>query len=320
MKKDNYLNEPELPWVEGREDRLFKRLVIIFVLLFLALGVIINQLSVPEIEQKKLVDVAPRLAKLILEKKKTPPPPPLKKVIKKPEPKKPKDKPKPKPKPKAKKPPVKKPPAPAPDKRAAAKKQAQQAGLIALSDELADLRDSFDFSDIAEQPQIKTGKQAETTVSTSKLLTAKATQGSGGIKTPTLPGKIKNSELAQRKTTSVSSRIESKQNIQARASSKTGRNAKRSQEEIERVFQKNKGAIFSIYNRELRKDPSLQGKVVIELTIAPNGSVTRAVIVSSELNHKKLERRLLSKIKKFRFASKQVPAITVTYPIDFLPS
>ena len=35
---------------------------------------------------------------------------------------------------------------------------------------------------------------------------------------------------------------------------------------------------------------------------------------------KKLERRLVSKIKKFRFASKKVPSVTVTYPIEFLPS
>ena len=319
MKADTPINEPNLPWVEGSEDRLFKRMVIIFSVLFLLLGFIINQLSVPEVKQKKLADVAPRLAKLILEKKKAPPPPPLKKVIKKPEPKKPKPKPKDKPKPKPKKV-LKKKLAPAPDKRAAAKKQAQQAGLIALSDELADLRDSFDFSDIAEQPQIKAGKQAETTISTSKLLTAKASAGSGGISTQSLTRKIKTSELAQRKTTAVSSSIQSKQKILAKAGKQNVRNATRSQEEIERVFQKNKGAIFSIYNRELRKDPSLQGKVVIELTIAPSGKVTKVVIVSSELNHKKLEKRLLSKVRKFRFANKKVPPITVTYPIDFLPS
>jgi TonB family protein len=318
-KNESSFNEPNLPWVEGSEDRLFKRLVIIFSIVFMLLGFIINQLSVPEVKQKKLVDVAPRLAKLILEKKKTPPPPPLKKVIKKPEPKKPKPKKKDKPKPKPKKV-VKKKPAPAPDKREAAKKQAQQAGLIALSDELADLRDSFDFSDIADQPQIKKGKQAETTISTSKLLTAKASAGSGGIATRSLTRKIKTRDLAQRKTTAVSSSIQSKQKIQAGADKQKTRNATRSQEEIERVFQKNKGAIFSIYNRELRKDPSLQGKVVIELTIAPNGKVTKVIIVSSELNHNKLEKRLLSKIKKFRFANKKVPAITVSYPIDFLPS
>ncbi len=318
MKVDQNMTEPCLPWVEGREDRLFRRMVIIFTLLFVALGFMINQIVLPEVKQKKLVEVAPRLAKLIMQKKKQPPPPPLKKIIKK-EPKKVKAK-KPKPKPKPKKKVVKKKPAPKPKKRASAKKQAQQAGLIAMSDELADLRDSFDFSDIADQPQIKSGQKAQTVISTSKLLTAKAGQGSGGIATRSLTRKIKTSELAQRRTTAVSSAIASKQKIQAKASQQKSRKATRSQEEIERIFQKNKGAIFSIYNRELRKDPSLQGKVVVELTIAPNGRVTKCIIVSSELNHKKLERRLVSKIRKFRFANKNVPVITVSYPIDFLPS
>ena len=314
--------EPNLPWAEGSEDRLFRRLVIVFIIIFMILGVILNNLSVPDIKQKKLVDISPRLAKLILEKKKIPPPPPLKKVIKKEEPKKKKEEKKPEPKKAKPKKEVKAKPKPKPkiDKREAAKKTAQQSGLIALSDELADLRESFDFSDIADTPQLKTGKQAETVVSTSKLLTAKATAGSGGIKTNTLQRKIKTSELAQRQTSSVKSTIQSSKKIAEKVSNQKTRTATRSQEEIERVFQKNKGSIFSIYNRELRKDPSLQGKVVIELTIAANGTVTKCVIVSSELGHKKLEKRLVSKIKKFKFANKKVPVFIVKYPIDFLPS
>jgi len=164
------------------------------------------------------------------------------------------------------------------------------------------------------------GKQAETVISPRDILTAKASKGSGGIRTNTLKRQVKGSELAQRKTSSVKSNIESGAKIAAKTSSQKGRSATRSQEEIERVFQKNKGAIFSLYNRELRKDPSLQGKVIIELTIAPNGKVTKCSIISSELGHKKLEKRLVSKIKKFKFANKKVPVITVTYPIDFLPS
>lgn len=307
--------EANLPWVEGKEDRLFRRLVIAFIIIFMLLGVIMNRIMLPEIEQKKLVDVAPRLAKLIMEKQKQPPPPP-------PPPKKEEKKPEPEKKPEVKKPEVKaKPkPKPKPDTRAAAREKAQQSGLIALSDELSDLRESFDFSDINSLPQKKTGKQAETVVSTTDLLTARATQGSGGIKTNSLNRQINTSELAQRQTSNVKSSIESSDKIVAKASSSSTRSATRSQEEIERVFQKNKGAIFSIYNRELRKDPSLQGKVIVELTIASNGRVTKCVIVSSELGHDKLEKRLISKIKKFQFASKNVPVITVSYPIDFLPS
>ena len=49
--------------------------------------------------------------------------------------------------------------------------------------------------------------------------------------------------------------------------------ASRSIEEIKLVFERNKGAIYAIYNRALREEPSLQGKVVLELKIAPSGEV-----------------------------------------------
>ena len=94
----------------------------------------------------------------------------------------------------------------------------------------------------------------------------------------------------------------------------------RSRDEIERVFQQYKGGIFNIYNRALRKDPTLAGKVVIELTIAPDGSVKAARILSSELGDEQLERKLILKIKRFKFSSSNVAEITVTYPIEFLPS
>jgi TonB family protein len=137
-----------------------------------------------------------------------------------------------------------------------------------------------------------------------------------------LTRKIETSELATRKTTSVSSNIKTTSTAKATGtgSSKLGPTATRSAEEIERVFQKNKGAIFTIYNRALRNNPSLAGKVVVELTIDPDGRVINVTIVSSELGDEKLERKLQLKIKKFKFSRADVPQITVSYPIDFLPS
>ena len=45
--------------------------------------------------------------------------------------------------------------------------------------------------------------------------------------------------------------------------------AARTREEIELVFDKNKSAIYALYSRALRENPALQGKVVLEVTIAP---------------------------------------------------
>ena len=312
------LQEPNLPWVDHQEDRRFRRIMIVTLLLFLGVGVALNTIKLPEVIQKNLVDVSPRLAKLILEKQKVKPPPPKKekpKEVKKKEPekKKPKKK-KEKPKPKPKKKEVKKP-----DAREVAKK----SGLIALSDELEDLRESFALDDVVKLPQQTSGKQEVKVATASDLLTSNAQKTSGGIKTDTLNRTIKTNELTQRQTTRVESKIEADSKKLAKASStksQQGTGVKRSADEIERVFQQNKGGIFNIYNRALRKNPSLAGQVVVELTIAPGGQVTAVKILSSELGDEALERKLILKIKKFKFSNSSVAEITVTYPIDFLPS
>ncbi len=304
-------SEPNLPWVETPEDRRFRRLSFTLLVIFMCLGLVLNMLTLPEPEQRKLIDVSPRLAKLILEKKKVVPPEPKiekPKVEKKKEPEKKtevkkKEAPKPKIKPKP-----------------TAREKAQKSGLIALSDELSDLRDSFDLDDALDLPQQTSGKKALKVKTESALLSSQAKQTSGGITTSNLTRKIESSELASRKTTSVTSSIESSQQTKQKIAKASGKTASRSEEEIERVFQKNKGGIFAIYNRALRKNPSLQGKVVLELTIDPSGVVSKVTILSSELNDKKLEKKLVLKIRKFKFAKANVTKISVTYPIDFLPS
>ncbi len=301
MSGINTWNEPFLPWVESENDRRFKKLLLVTVVVCMTLGAIIPFLPLPEVEQKALKDVSPRLAKLILEKKK-------KKVVA------------PKPKAEKKKKSKKKSKKKKPQKKKIqdARKKAERSGLIAMSDELADLRETFNVADLQEnKPLQKVGKAAVATRK-SAILTARAKSGSGGINTGSLSRVTGESALTGRKSTSVHSTIPSRNTT----SHRTGKNrqAARGEEEIESVFQRNKGAIFSLYNRALRRDPTLQGKVVIELTIAPNGRVVKVRIVSSELNNPKLEKKLVARIKMFRFAAKKVSQVTVTYPIDFLPS
>jgi len=303
MNAINTWQEPFLPWVESENDRRFKRYLITSLLVFMVLGIIWGNLPVPEQDEQELRPIPPRLAKLILEKKRQPPPPVVKPKAKKKEVTKKKT---------AKKKPRTK-------KQQTARKKAERSGLVALSDELADLRDSFDMAALDDNRlQQKVGKAAVPTTTNSAILSAKATKGSGGINTSSLSRNTGGNQLASRSTTNVTSSIPRRT---ARSSkSGGGRSAGRGEEEIERVFQKNKGAIFSLYNRALRKDPSLQGKVVMELTIAPNGKVVRCRIVSSELSDPALERKLVIRVKLFRFAARDVAQVTVSYPIDFLPS
>jgi TonB family protein len=316
MARSTATLEPNLPWAEHREDRVFRIVAIVMLLLFLGVGVTLNVIKLPEVVQKNLVDVSPRLAKLILEKQKVKPPPKKELVKKEVEKKEVKKKEKPK---KEKKKEVKK---------ESAREVAKKSGLIALSDELEDLREAFALDDALTLPQQTGGSQeVKIAAASGDLLTSGAQQSSGGIQTDTLNRNLKTSELAQRQTTSVESKIEPSAEKLAKASTTQkaqqqtqGQAGKRSADEIERVFQKNKGGIFNIYNRALRKNPSLSGQVVVELTIAPSGEVTRVEIVSSELGDEALERKLVLKIKRFKFSKAKVAEITVTYPIDFLPS
>ena len=91
-------------------------------------------------------------------------------------------------------------------------------------------------------------------------------------------------------------------------------------EEIELVFDRNKSAIYALYSRALREQPELQGKVVVQLTIAPSGAVTDCRVISTELNDSELERKLVARIRMFRFEEKDVEAMTTTKPIEFFPA
>ena len=81
-----------------------------------------------------------------------------------------------------------------------------------------------------------------------------------------------------------------------------------------------KGAIFAIYNRALRHDPSLQGKVVLELQIDPTGHVLDCRVVSSELPDQSLMDKIVSRIRMFDFGKKDVGTTTISYPVQFLPT
>jgi TonB family protein len=96
--------------------------------------------------------------------------------------------------------------------------------------------------------------------------------------------------------------------------------APRSMEEVRLVLERAKGSLYAIYNRALREDPTLQGKVVFEFTIAPSGSVTSVRVVSSELKSPDLEQKLVARFRLLDFKQEDVDTLITNYPIDFLPN
>jgi protein TonB len=70
----------------------------------------------------------------------------------------------------------------------------------------------------------------------------------------------------------------------------------------------------------LRRDSTLQGKLVLKITIEPSGVVSFCEVISSELEDDELQRKLIQRIKLFRFLEKDVAPVTTTKPIDFFPA
>jgi hypothetical protein len=96
--------------------------------------------------------------------------------------------------------------------------------------------------------------------------------------------------------------------------------AGRTDEEIQIVFDRYKAALYRLYNRELRANPALRGQMVLKLTIEPSGSVSFLELQSTDMNAPNLAAQVLERVRTFDFGAKDVAAITIVYPIDFLPA
>lgn len=154
------------------------------------------------------------------------------------------------------------------------------------------------------------------------IVTAGAARGSGGINTGQLSRDTGGAALAGRQMVSVSSPVASASSGVGAGSAVRGggRKAARSIEEVQLVFDRNKAAIYSIYNRALRENPALQGKVVLKITITSSGRVSACQVISTELDAPALERKIVMRVRLFDFGAKDVETMVVTYPIEFLPS
>lgn len=309
-----FYREYDLPWTTGRDqDKKFQRLLGIIFLICAVLIAVWPFIPVPEPDPFDIDDIPPRIAKLLLEEKPLPPPPV---VEPEPEPEVEDSEPEqvveetPEPEPE---------PEPVPDREEIAREQAQ-AALMPFAEDLADLVDNKLLDQVAEDREL-TASVGQAIRNERSMITSKVGTASGGINTAGMSRNTGGSGIAGRNTTRVVSSVAGIGQAGGAASrSGSSGKASRSREEIELVFDKNKGAIFALYNRALRRDPSLEGKLVLRLTIDPNGTVSFCEIISSELNDPELERKLVQRVKLFRFEARDVEAITTTKPIDFFPA
>lgn len=307
-----YYRTYDLPWTPSdAEQRRFRRVLGAVLGLFIGFGIVIPLLPDPPRPEAVPPAVPDRIIEFMLER--------------------PRPRPVLRPEPKVEVPPQAVPlpemeerehtPAPVAEAgpKADPRKKAAASGLLALSDQLAELRD-LDLDSKVEARPLNGGTGEKTRVDRA-LLTARVGEGSGGITVAKASSGFGggSTPLKSHATATVSSSVEAAPAAEAQRSGKSSK-ASRTREEVELVFDRNKAAIYSIYSRALRDNPGLQGKVVLEVSIAPSGEVTDCRIVSSELGDPELERKLVARVKMFRFEAKDVAPMTTTKPIEFFPA
>lgn len=212
--------------------------------------------------------------------------------------------------------------------RPTARQMAASAGVLALSDALRDLQEAAPRVAAASpvHGRRSTGERTDSTARS--VLLAGLSQGSGGI-----DGEVsEHGEVLGLPAPGLSGEAGLGGNLQgslgapgapSRGQERAGKQRKmgRSQEEIQEILDRNKSRMYALYNRELRRNPALQGKVVVSITIAPSGAVTDCTMVYSELDATSLERKLIVLIKRIDFGDKPgVPVVTTKVPIEFFPA
>ena len=311
-----------LPWHrQGEDEKRFRKVLFLAFLFSILLSWVLPLLRQPELKYKK-IEVPEHIAKIVKKREEE------KKIEQKPQEKLADRKDSSVPSKEAK---------PVTGETQKAREVAQTKGVLAFKNNFADLMEDSSPSKMGAQARISDsgkatpgpgtgGAFAPGDASTRSLITSQATGGSGGINTAGLSRQGAGSGGGGQSITGTGvrfARVESASGsggADDRPLSK-GLGPSRTDEEIQIVFDRYKAALYRIYNRELRIDPSLRGKMVLRITIETDGRVSSCSVKSTDLASLALSTDIVDRVLKFNFGDKQgVPAITILYPIDFLPA
>lgn len=302
---------------QGNRDTGYLRWLWGCVIVAFLVAITLSLVDVPEPERTTRADIPERVARFMVDQPKPPPEPA-------PEPEeKPKPLPVVEPEPVVERErPTEESQEPVTEEQKAAREEAEQSGLLAMGDKLDGLMDT---SGVDTMLGTESTGGASLGTSAAGYGEGDLAAASGRTQASGVAGNNVNVEgnaLARREI----ARVETPDSDGESGEGQSERNREgfaetgRTDEEVSLVFDRNKGALYSLYNRARRSTPGLQGRLVVEVTIAPSGEVTAVEVVSSELNSPSLEQRIRARILQFQFEQKEAETITIIYPIDFLPS
>lgn len=309
-----------MPWSsEGESENRFRRALLIAMLLTFFFGTVVPLVKLPVPDPTALVKVPERLAML------------LKKEPLKPEPIPERPKEKKKPTADEEKPTElqdKTQSAEATAKKKSARKKAESTGVLAFKSSFTDLMDETPVARLGAQARFsKNSPSAAGKARGSRSMVAMAGGSGGGS------GGIRNSDISRNVGSGgtgdkiggvgfarIASSLTGMEEEGGRALS-DGPGPARTDEEIQIVFDRYKALLYRIYNKELRKNPTLRGKILLRITIEPSGTVSKCTVESTNLGSPELVALIVARVKKFNFGPKDnVPKTTILYPIDFLPA
>ncbi len=111
-------------------------------------------------------------------------------------------------------------------------------------------------------------------------------------------------ELITRKGRATSTDVQRKGNIvveqvSAIADERGIRSESRDSDQVSEVINRHNSSIQYCYQRELKQNPDLKGKLVVRFTVTPEGKVKDIKVISSTLDNSSIERCVISRIKRW---------------------
>jgi hypothetical protein len=312
-----------MPWSRGaEEDRRFHRSLGSSLAASIAIALLLSMIAIPIRDRAEQIELPERVARLVRQERALPPPPP----------------PAPEPEISEEQPPEPEPelveelsPEPLPVSTDEPKvvqepdtrEQVKSKGILAFSDSFASRASLRPMAQLGSEARVSDAGADMTGRPERMMVTTTAPGSSGGINladySRDFGGGGSGDGIAGVQVSRVASSIGGGDGPNRPLAG--GAAAGRTDEEIQIVFDRYKAALYRLYNRELRIDPTLRGQLVLRLTIEPDGSVSLCELHSTSMDAPTLAGQVVTRVTTFDFGAKEdIVAVTIIYPIDFLPA
>lgn len=311
-----------MPWMRGFEDdRRFRNTLVGSLAASLLLGLLIPLIDIPIPERDEVIEIPERFARFIREERQPPlavrDPVPQETEPQEPEPESEPEEPEVTDKLVPETQVAVAPSEPEPS----AKERVASKGILAFRDNFSSLKSSRPAARLGADASLSNEGAAAVGLPQRNMVAAQGSESSGGINLASISRDVGGGGVALSEGVELA-RVAS--SIDGGGPNDRPRSAGvasgRTDEEIQIVFDRYKAALYRLYNRALRQDPTLKGQMVLRLTIEPDGSVSLCNVQQSDMGAPDLAQQVASSVSGFQFGPKDVPPVTILYPIDFLPT